>query len=158
MNNYLYLGNYCLSENFQTAGGKRILNQISYLGEYASVFVISFSPTKSNLDFHKNFKIENDRGFRFITRLFVYWIQIMSIIFKRKTNNANNILFLQSMVILPTLIPLVFAKIMGYKVVFDIVEDVTLEENVSQNKRLTLGMNNFFMSRLHFFCKGLIVI
>ena len=30
MNNYLYIGNYCLSENFQTAGGKRVLNQIKY--------------------------------------------------------------------------------------------------------------------------------
>ena len=158
MNNYLYIGNYCLTENFQTAGGKRVLNQINYLSKNANVFIISFSPSSSNFSFHKNFKVENDRGFRFITRLFFYWIQIIFIIFKRKKNKFKNILFLQSSVILPTIIPLFFAKIVGYKVVFDIVEDVSLEVDVSNKKRLTLWINKFFMTNLCHYCNGLIVI
>ena len=158
MDNYIYVGNYCLSENFQTAGGKRILNQISYLKEKANVFVISFSPSKSNLSFHKNFKIDNDRGFGFFIQLFIYWVEIGYIILKRKNSKAKNVLFLQSTVIIPTVIPLFFAKIVGYKVVFDIVEDVSLEEDVSKKKRLTLWMNTFFMHHLDSYCNGVIVI
>jgi glycosyltransferase involved in cell wall biosynthesis len=158
MNNYLYIGNYCLSENFQTAGGKRVLNQIKYLIEKADVYIISFSPIKSNLYFHKNFKIDNSRGFRFFMLLFVYWIEIIYIIFKRKKWNSRNFLFLQSSIMLPTVIPLFFAKIMGYKVVFDIVEDVSLEVDMSNNKRITLWMNKFFMHHLTSYCNGVIVI
>ena len=158
MNNYLYIGNYCLTENFQTAGGKRVLNQINYLRKTADVFIISFSPSGSNFTFHKNFKVENNRGIRFIIQLILYWIPISYIIFKRKNRNFKNVLFLQSSVQLPTVIPLLFAKIRGYKVLFDIVEDVYLEEDVSKNKRLTLFLNLFFMNHLQFYCNGLLVI
>lgn len=158
MNNYLYIGNYCLTENFQTAGGKRVLNQINYLSNKADVFIISFSPTGSNFPFHKNFKIENNRGIRFIIQLILYWIPILYLIIKRKNWNSQNVLLLQSSVLLPTVIPLLFSKIMGYKVVFDIVEDVSLEVELSNNKRLTLWMNSFFMRHLQVYCNGVLVI
>lgn len=158
MNNYLYIGNYCLTENFQTAGGKRVLNQINFLSKKADVFIISFSPSGSNFPFHKNFKIENNRGIRFIFQLILYWIPILYVIIKRKNWKSKNVLLLQSSVQLPTVVPLLFAKIMGYKVVFDIVEDVSLEIEVSNNKRLTLWMNSFFMRHLQFYCNGLLVI
>ena len=158
MNNYLYMGNYCLTENFQTAGGKRVLNQISYLRKTADVYIISFSPSGSNFSFHKNFKVEDHRGIGFIVQLLFYWIQILYLIFRRKKWNAQNVFLLQSSILLPTVIPMLFAKILGYKVVFDIVEDVSLEVEVSENKRLTLWMNSFFMRHLRSYCNGLLVI
>lgn len=158
MNNYLYIGNYCLTENFQTAGGKRVLNQISYLQQADDVFIISFSSSGSKLSFHKNYKIEDNRGIGFIAQLIIYWIPILYIIIKRKNWSSQNILLLQSSVLLPTVLPMLFAKIMGYKVVFDIVEDVFLEVDVSKNKRLTLWMNSFFMRHLKSYCNGLLVI
>jgi glycosyltransferase involved in cell wall biosynthesis len=158
MNNYIYLGNYCLTENFQTAGGKRVLNQISFLRKAADVFIISFSPSGSNLDFHKNYKVEDNRGIKFKAQLILYWIPILYLIVKRKKWKSQNVLLLQSSVFITTVVPMLFAKIIGYKVVFDIVEDVTLEVEVSKNKRLTLWMNSFFMRHLQSYCNGLLVI
>lgn len=158
MNNYLFIGKYCLTESFQTAGGKRVLNQISYLKEKSNVFIISFAATNSNIPFHKNFKVGNDRGLKFLIILIFYWIQISYIIIKRKNWKSNNVLFLESKVEINTIIPLIIAKIAGYKVVHDIVEDVNLEEEVSKKQNLTLWMSSFFMRNLEIYCNGIIVI
>jgi glycosyltransferase involved in cell wall biosynthesis len=56
------------------------------------------------------------------------------------------------------LIPILFAKLFGYKIIHDIVEDIFSEFEISKNQKRTLKLNNFFYKNLSQYCDGIIVI
>ena len=158
MDNYIFIGKYCLNENFKTAGGKRVLNQIEFIKNKVDVFIVTFASVGSNLKNHVNFKIKDDRGVFFLLNLIFYWLGIVRILLKRKRKNIKSYLILESKVELVTLIPILFAKLFGYKIIHDIVEDIFSEFEISKNQKRTLKLNNFFYKNLSQYCDGIIVI
>ena len=56
------------------------------------------------------------------------------------------------------MIPILFAKLFGYKIIHDIVEDIFSEFDISKNQKRTLKLNNFFYKNLSKYCDGIIVI
>jgi glycosyltransferase involved in cell wall biosynthesis len=158
LDNYIFIGKYCLNENFKTAGGKRVLNQIEFIKNKVDVFIVTFASVGSNLKNHVNFKIKDDRGVFFLLNLIFYWLGIVRILLKRKRKNIKSYLILESKVELVTLIPILFAKLFGYKIIHDIVEDIFSEFEISKNQKRTLKLNNFFYKNLSQYCDGIIVI
>jgi glycosyltransferase involved in cell wall biosynthesis len=158
MDNYIFIGKYCLDENFKTAGGKRVLNQIKFIQNKVDVFILTFASKGSNLKNHVNFKIKDDRGVFFLLNLIFYSLRIVRILLKRKRKNIKSYLILESKVELVTLIPILFAKLFGYKIIHDIIEDIFSELEISKNQKRTLKLNNFFYKNLSLYCDGIIVI
>ena len=156
MNNLIFIGKYSLCENFQSAGAKRVLNQIIYLKDYYDILVITFSPKKSNYKFNSNFKCNEYKNIIDLIKLPIYWIYVIMLLIKRRVN--KNYLILESVVELHSSIPIIFAKFLGYKIIHDIVEDFSLETDKTSNQKLNAILSNYYERRVKKYCSGFIVI
>lgn len=156
MNNIVYIGKYSLKSGYQPAEAKRVLGQIKYLENYHSILVITFSPFKSHFKFNLNFKTKLNKDLIDFLKFPFYWIYIIILLLFRKKN--KNFLFLESIVESYSFVPIIFAKLFGYKIIHDIVEDFSLSNDISQNQKTTLLLSAWFEKRLNYYCSGLIVI
>jgi glycosyltransferase involved in cell wall biosynthesis len=157
MNNVIFIGKYSFNENHESAGGKRVLNQIKYLKNYYSILVITFSPKKSEYKFNVNYYTKYHKNIIDVLRWPLYWFHIFFILIKRKTE--NNYLILESMVEFYSAIPVLFAKILGYKIIHDIVEDFSkLNDDISINQKITFKLNQWYQKKIKSYCSGIIVI
>ncbi|WKK66465.1 glycosyltransferase family 4 protein [Lutimonas zeaxanthinifaciens] len=156
MKNIVYIGKYTLNENFLTAEGKRVLNQVKYLLNRHEVFVITFSSQSSNYRFNLNFKTKEQKGFLDLLGFPFYWITIFWNLIKRK--KKENFLLLESNVEIYSICPIFFAKILGYKIIHDVVEDFSLASNLSRNQKISITIGKWFQKNISKYCSGVIVI
>jgi glycosyltransferase involved in cell wall biosynthesis len=158
MDNFIFIGKYCLAENFQSASAKRVLNQLKYLEKKAEINVITFSSKKCNLKYAINFKIPDNKGILYLLKLPFYWFSIIFILFKRKKWKSNNFLILESIVELNTIIPLIFAFFFRYKIVHDVVEDFWVGTEITKKQKKNLLISKIFYNHINKYCAGCIVI
>jgi len=158
MDNILYIGKYCLAENFQTAGGKRVINQAKYLEKNADLLILTFSSKKSNLNNTKNFKVSDKKGLFYLLRLPYYWLTIIFILYKRKKWKSKNFLILESVVELNTFLPVIVALFLGYKIVHDVVEDFFVANEITKKQKINFIISKLFFKNINKYCDGIIVI
>jgi glycosyltransferase involved in cell wall biosynthesis len=157
MNNVIFIGKYSFNENIKSAGSKRVLNQIQYLKDYYSILSITFSPQKSEYDFNVNYYTKYHKNVIDLLRYPFYWFNIFLILIKRKTE--KNYFILESVVELHSAIPVLFAKILGYRIIHDIVEDFSVQnDTLFINQKITSRVSQWFQKRIKKYCSGIIVI
>lgn len=158
MNNIIYIGNYSVKKGQQSAGAKRVLNQIVYLEKYYDILLITFSPQKSDYPFNKNFYTKHQKTLTDVLRYPIYWIFVAFIFWKRK--KQNNYLLLESIVELHSMIPLILGRLLGYKIIHDVVEDFSYQSSLdmSKNQKFTAKLSGFFEKNISKYCSGIIVI
>ena len=96
--------------------------------------------------------------FSYLAFPFIILIAFFKIIsFKRK--ELKNVLYVYNSVSLDVFSILIFARLIGYKVVVDVVEDYRI---IKENQSLPLVLKqksvNFFETKIHLFCDSMIVI
>ncbi len=80
-------------------------------------------------------------------------------IFLFKNKDSKNILYVYNSVSIDVFSILLFARLIGFKVLVDIVEDYRIiKENQSALLNFKQNSINFFEERIHFFCDHVIVI
>ena len=157
--NVIFLGKYSIAEKFQSAGGKRVLNQIKYLINAGhTAFVITYTPFNSDLPFHKNFKTKEYKGLMDIVKLPYFWYLCALILSNKRDKKAKNILLLESNVEFYCIFLIFFAKFIGYKIVHDIVEDFRTEKDIYFKQKVNLFFSSIFLRNIKKYCSGLIVI
>ncbi|MDN3641810.1 glycosyltransferase [Lutimonas halocynthiae] len=156
MKNIIYIGKYTLNENFLSAGSKRVLNQVKYLQNKHNVFVITFSSWGSSYSFNLNFQTNEQKSLFDLFRYPIYWISFFWNLIKRK--KSENYLLLESNVEIYAVFPVFFAKLLGYKIIHDVVEDFSHQSDLSRNQKLSLTIDKWFKKNISKYCSGVIVI
>jgi glycosyltransferase involved in cell wall biosynthesis len=78
---------------------------------------------------------------------------------KSKAKQDRNILFIYNGLNIEDIIIVIYAKLIGYKIITDIVEDYSVhQEKASAKMKLKLKINAFLEIRLPYFIDGLVVI
>lgn len=157
--NIIYIGNYTIAKDYRSALAKRVVNQVKYLQNKFDILIITFSSINSGLSFNRNFYINDKQKILFLILLPIYWFVIFLIILLRRIKSKKNYFILGTLVDLNSSIPLIFAKVFGYKIVHDIVEDFKVDNNQSsflQKINLILGIK--INSLIRFYVNGIIVI
>lgn len=157
MDNLIFIGKYSLYENFQTADAKRVINQVNYLKHYYKTLIITLSPKGSSYNFNINLKSNAHKNFIDLIRFFFYWFYIIWLLTSRR--EKKNYLILESVVELYSSIPILFAKLLGYKIVHDVVEDFSLATvDTTTNQKLIAIISKWYEKRIIKYCSGLIII
>lgn len=80
-------------------------------------------------------------------------------LYKFKVPKAKNILYVYSGINIENIIPILFSKAFGYKILVDVVEDFSLnQEKVSLIRKIKISSNLFFEKHLDKIANGVIVI
>ena len=156
MSNLVFIGKYTLCEENRPAIAKRILNQVTYLARFHNIRVFTFSSLDSNLPFNRNLYANDRKKLSDFFRVPLYGLIIGFELFKRK--QEKNYLILESNIEIFTIIPLFFARLLGYRIIHDVVEDFGLEEVRTFNQKLNFKVSNWYSNRLSKYCSGIMVI
>jgi glycosyltransferase involved in cell wall biosynthesis len=87
-----------------------------------------------------------------------YWLLICLLLLSNKQRDKNFIL-LESVVELNFSIPVLFSKILGYKIVHDVVENFFIEQKkITKSQKTNLFISRLFYIYTSFYSNGIIVI
>jgi glycosyltransferase involved in cell wall biosynthesis len=140
----LYLGYYTYPQG--SASAKRVQYQAEFLHK-SNVNVCIVIPKKGGLGVFNEVPYSYGKLNAFIR------------IFKFKEKDKSNIIVLQTLIGVKELIYVLFAKIMGYKVVLDKVESFNyLEDRMSFEQMIDIKFGLFFEKFLKWFANGFLVI
>lgn len=128
--------------------------------------------TVSNLVFEKDNRepigrqgILNDINFRIIGfrlanvfSIFSFWYQGISFIRKNKKKGYKNILYNYNYADLKNIIFILYARITGYRVILDIVEDNRFESHAGIANKIRLKTSIFLFNRSRYFVDGYVAI
>ena len=157
--NIVYIGRYLLGKEYRCAQAKRVLNQANYLRKKFDLLIITFSSVKSELPFNRNFHVPGKNKLIHSLVIPFYWIKIFLILLKRKKKAEKNYLILETCVDFYSTFPLIFAKLMGYKIIHDVLEDFFLiQENLSFKQKLHIRAQKIIHKTLRSYADGIIVI
>ena len=150
------------------AGSKRIQNIINGILKNSNVEVSNLiieNPNevkdkirkgcKNKVHYYKvNYDIKNP------LRLFTFFLKGISFIYNQKKNDSKNIIYCYdspTVILLPFLL---FAKLIGYKIVVDIVEDYNLldESKLSSIQKFKLKIYSFLENNIFSYANGVICI
>jgi glycosyltransferase involved in cell wall biosynthesis len=155
--NIIYFGKYTLNPYFASAGAKRVINQIKYLEKENNIKIITISKYNSNIDNHINFKRFENKLLQIFFLPF-YWLSICSILITKK-QHGKNIILLESLLELNFAIPVLFSKVIGYKVVHDVVENFFVEQqDTTKSQKKNQILSRFFFKNIKLYADGIIVI
>lgn len=157
--NIIYIGRYLLPRECRSAGAKRMVNQATYLRKKFDLLIITFSSLRSGLPFCKDFYIPKKNKVLYSFVLPFYWLYIFFILLKRRRNDRKNYLVLETCSDFFTIIPIFFAKLLGYKVIHDVLEDfLLLQEELSFKQKLHQQLKKVFHKCVKYYADGFIVI
>ena len=155
--NIIYFGKYTLNNFHASAGAKRVLNQIKYLEKQNRIKVISISKHKSSYKYNINFKRFDNKLLQLLF-MPLYWfvICVLLITYRQK---GKNIILLESIVELNFSIPILFCRILGYKIIHDVVENFFIQNiETSKTKFGNSFVSRFFYRYTSILTDGIIVI
>lgn len=132
--NIVYLGKYTLNNFHASAGSKRVLNQIKYLEKHNNIKVITLSKYKSHYNYNINLKRFDNRLFQLLI-LPLYWLLTCTMLICNR-RKGQNVILLESVVELNFLAPVLFSKLLGYKLVHDVVENFLIPLNDTSKSQL----------------------
>ncbi len=165
--NMVFLGNFPFPCGM--AGSKRVRNTICALQNSvdisASVLTLRGSSQlngRSGIDNGIPYQIILPDVFRLKAILLLPFLWIMSVIklFQVKKKTDNNILYVYGPPNIDNIVPVLAAKISGWKIVYDIVEDEHAAFGNSKSTFHKFGtlLNGFLTNRLCFIADGIVVI
>lgn len=153
------------------AGTKRIQHYVDYLiSRNVSVSIALVVNSSSNIKkfgYSGEFKSLKYRFFlnsdsNYLSRIFKYPIALFYFIIylvKIKDRKSRNILFIYNGLNIEDFLLILFAKLVGYKIITDIVEDYSLhQEKISYRMRFKLMTNNFLEKRISYLSHGIVVL
>ena len=153
------------------AGTKRVQHYIDYLiSKDILIKVLLINNSFNNIDKFGKRGEYNNVSYRFFSgnsnnlavRLISYPPSVFAacyFLLKSKIRKKKNILFVYNGLNIEDFILLIFAKLIGYKIITDIVEDYTVhQENVSARMKIKLKTNSFLEKRISHLTDGIVVI
>ncbi len=151
------------------AGTKRIQNTINALKEYPDIAIRVILQRQSSGDnilsgVHDGTPFETVmgdllRGKMLMALPFLYYRTIAAL--KRAFRpDHKNVIYFYGPLFFDSIMPLSYARKLGYKIVFDVIEDFGLAKELSKSLRHSLMVNfkNLFSSRIKSLSAGIIVI
>ena len=155
--NIVYLGKYTLNHFHASAGSKRVVNQIRYLQKYHRVRVITVSRYSSDYANSLNLR-RYDNRFAYLAVLGFYWMYICFFLCVNK-RAGKNVIMLESLIELNFSIPVVFGKLIGYKIVHDVIENFFSEgREISAVSRINQVISRLFYKCIPMYTDAIIVI
>lgn len=153
------------------AGTKRVQHYIDYLiDKDIPVKVLIVNNSINNIqkfgkkgDYkHVTYRFYSGASSNLIIRLIWYPFVVISactFLIRSKIKKDKNILFVYNGLNIEDFILLIFAKLIGYKIITDIVEDYTVQqENISARMKIKLKSNSYLEKRISLFTDGIVVI
>lgn len=151
------------------AGTKRIQNMINSLKEYPDLATRVILQRQSSLDnvisgVHEGTPYETVMGDLFrskmLTALPILCYRTIAALKRAFRPDHKNVIYFYGPLFLESVIPLIYAEKFGYKVVFDVIEDFSLTNEVSLSSYQYVRSNlaSLLSSQIKNLCAGLIVI
>lgn len=150
------------------AGSKRIQNFINAVLEIGNIEIKNLITVKSkNEDYKKDSGIFNNIQFQISVYNFKNPLTILTsyhkglkFIANSKRNNGTNYIYFYDSPNLSNFIYILFSKIIGYKIIVDIVEDYSLVDfsKLSFIQRLNLKTSVFLVKKIKYYADVIIVI
>jgi len=151
------------------AGTKRIQNMINALKEYPDISTRVILQRQSSLDntisgVHQGTPYETVMGDLFRSKMLaalpILCYRTIAALKRVFRPDHKNVVYFYGPLFLESVVPLIYAQKHGYKIVFDIIEDLSLTNELSfsfyQNVRCNLS--SLISSQIKNLCAGLIVI
>lgn len=136
------------------AGSVRVRNLIQPISKKidGNISNLYFSLQAENCGIPKSSKdLEINLNFRSVISIFNYLKSSVYFITNRFSRKEENIFYLYETPDLKTILPLIYAKVIGYKVVVDIVEDNSLAASFGGLvNRIRIKSGSFFLKNLQF--------
>ena len=145
-----------ISVNEGMAGTQRLQNYLKHLTiNKVQFYNISFSTSKRQNSYdHENVFYYNYRLKQFFLQFYI----IKTLIIKKKASESNFI-YNYGYISINNIFGLIAARIIGYKIVLDIVEDIyTYDSNISFLSKLLNKTAIFFFNYIYLLTDGVIVI
>lgn len=147
------------------AGTMRLQNLITYLLEYPLLSISNFIITNQNSDKGNSVlsnKVSNQVFLFDLKRPFLslkYFFSIIKQLFKYYKKDQNNLIYHYGYPSIKNILLLVIIRILGYKLIFDIVEDNTkIEKYKSILSKIKVRSSIFLFNHLYWFADGAIGI
>ncbi|MEB2782625.1 glycosyltransferase [Algoriphagus sp. C2-6-M1] len=136
------------------AGSVRVRNLIQPISKKigGNISNLYFSLQAENCEVPKSNKdLEINLNFKSVNSIFYYLKSSIYFITNRFSRNEENIFYLYETPDLKTIFPLIYAKIIGYKIVVDIVEDNSLAASFGGSiNRIRIKSGSFILKNLQF--------
>jgi len=165
--NLIFMGGFTYPRGM--AGTKRIQNTINALKEYPNMtiqIILQRQSTEDNIlsGVYEGTPYETVMGNVFRTKMFValpllYYKTIAAL--KRAFRPTHkNMVYFYGPLFLESVVPLSYARRLGYKIVFDVIEDYDLGKGISRSfyHYLKANLSNRFSARIKELSAGIIVI
>ncbi len=151
------------------AGTKRIQNAINSLKEYPHVatrVIVQRQSAGENIlsGVHEGTPYETVRGDLLRARMFVelpiLYYRTIATLKRALRPDHKNIIYFYGPLFLDSLVPLVYAQRLGYKIVFDVIEDYALTKDISGSfyGYVKCGLTSLLSSKIKSLSAGIIVI
>jgi glycosyltransferase involved in cell wall biosynthesis len=165
--NVVFMGAFTYPKGM--AGTKRVQNAINSLKQYPDVgtrVILQRQSSKDNIlsGVHEGTPYETVMGDLFRARMFamlpLLCYRTISALKRAFRPDYNNVIYFYGPLFLESVVPLRHAQKLGYKIVFDVTEDIGLSKEVSRSLYLYLRscLANRISSRIRELSAGIIVI
>jgi glycosyltransferase involved in cell wall biosynthesis len=165
--NLVFMGGFTYPHGM--AGTKRIQNAINALKEYPDIsirVILQRQSSEHNIlsGVHEGTPYETIMGDLFRSRMFValpiLYYKTCTALKKAFRPDDKNVIYFYGPLFFDSVVPLNYSRRLGYKIVFDIIEDYGLAKEVSRSfyGYLRGSLASFFSSRIKDLSGGIIVI